>query len=134
MAELEEAEDAFEVEAVAAAAAAGSRSELLPDIEEINSTLRATGDRSEAEADASDAETLGSGARRRGKTRRGFFLVVLLAVIGVLLYMYAPELSEAVPQLAGVMDSYVEAVNAARFWLDDMARSLASGTSGTPEG
>ena len=129
--ELEEAEDAFEVEDIAAAAGvavASSRGELLPDIDEINSTLRATGDRSEGEDDASDVDTIVESARRRGRVRRGFFLVLLLAAIGVFVYVYAGQIAEAVPQLASALESYVNAVNAARFWLDDTARSLASGS------
>jgi hypothetical protein len=49
-AELEDAEDAFTVGAASAAHANGSRRDLLPDIEEINSTLRATEDRGGTEA------------------------------------------------------------------------------------
>lgn len=130
MAELESAEDAFDTDqitAAVAAAAAGSRREQFPDIEEINSTLRATGDRREEEADASDVDTVGSGNRRRGAVRRGFFLVIALAAVGAGVYAYAPQIAEAVPQANDALDTYVSTVDQARFWLDDMARGLASG-------
>ncbi|WP_341863443.1 zinc-ribbon domain-containing protein [Gymnodinialimonas sp. 57CJ19] len=128
IAELENAEDAFETEQISAAvasAAAASRREEFPDIEEINSTLRATGDRREEEASATDVDTIAGPSRRRGSARRGFLLVLVLAAIAAGIYVYAPLIKETVPQVAQVLDSYVEAVNSARFWLDDMARSLA---------
>ena len=126
-AELAAAEDAFDTDAIATAvaqAAAASRRELLPDIEEINSTLRATGDRSEEERDATDADTLGARGRRR-QSRRGFVLVLLLAGLAVGLYAFSEEVGAAVPQVAPALERYVAAVDTARFWLDDMARSLA---------
>lgn len=128
LAELDDAQDAFDtaqIEAAVATAAAASRRELLPDIEEINSTLRATGDRAEGEEDATDVETVGSTARRRSQTRRSFFLVLFIAVLAVVLYVYSSQIGEAVPALAPYLENYVTSVNNARFWLDDMARSLA---------
>lgn len=133
IAELESAQDAFDTDqitATVATAAAASRREQFPDIEEINSTLRATGDRRAEEADATDVDTIGSGNRRRGAVRRGFFSMLILAAIGAGVYAYAGPIKEAVPQAGPVLDSYVQALNSARFWLDDMARSLASSTDG----
>lgn len=132
LAELEGAEDAFdsdEITAAVATAAAASRREQFPDIEEINSTLRATGDRREEEDDATDVDTIDAGNRRRGSVRRGFFLMIILAAIAAGVYAYAPQITEAVPQAGPVLERYVEVVNSARFWLDDMARSLASSTA-----
>jgi hypothetical protein len=133
IAELEGAEDAFESDDDIAAAVAGvtaaSRREIFPDIEEINSTLRATGDRREEEANATDVDTLGSTDRKRGKVRLGFFLVLIIAAIGVGLYAYAPQIAGLVPALASPLDAYVDLVNQGRFWLDDMARSLADTSS-----
>lgn len=128
LAELEGAEDAFDTESISAAvasAAAASRREEFPDIEEINSTLRATGDRHEAEASATDIDTIDNISRRRGAVRRGFFLVIILAAIAVGIYVYAPEIKASVPQAADALDQYVDAVNDVRLWLDDMARALA---------
>ncbi|MBY4894560.1 zinc-ribbon domain-containing protein [Rhodobacteraceae bacterium N5(2021)] len=133
LAELEGAEDAFDTEQISAAvasAAAASRREQFPDIEEINSTLRATGDRHEDEASATDVDTVGAAGRRRGSVRRGFFMMIILAAVLVGIYSYAGQISEAVPQAGPALESYLDTVNAARFWLDDMARSLASGSEG----
>lgn len=130
MADLEGAADAFDTDQISAAvatAAAASRREQFPDIEEINSTLRATGDRHEDEANATDVDTINAGDRRRGSVRRGFFLVIILAAIAAGVYAYAGQITEAVPQAGPVLERYVDTVNGARFWLDDMARSLASG-------
>lgn len=133
LAELEGAADAFDADQISAAvatAAAASRREQFPDIEEINSTLRATGDRKEGEATATDVHTIGSADRRRGAVRRGFLLVIVLAGIAAGAYAYAEQIAEAVPEARVLLERYVDTVNVARFWLDDMARSLASGTDG----
>ncbi len=135
IAELEGAEDAFEADEFAAAVAsatAASRREVFPDIEEINSTLRATGDRREEEANATDVDTVGSTGRRRGKVRLGFFSVLILAAIGVGVYAYAPQIAESVPTLAGPLEAYVGVANQGRFWLDDMARSVIGSTTEQP--
>lgn len=133
--EFDEAEDAFEVEdlAVSAAGAMSSRGELLPDIEEINSTLRATEDRSSAEADASDVDTVVGTSRRRSRFRFGFFLMLFLAVLAALIYIYAPQIAEALPPAGPILERYVDAVNSARFWLDDIARSAAGDATGAGE-
>lgn len=134
LADLDEtAEDAFDaddVKAAVAGATLGSRRELFPDIEEINSTLRATDDRSAAEGDASDYDTLGSVPQRRRRVRIGFFLVIAIALIGLGLYVYAAEIRQMVPQAGPALDSFVAVVDQARLWLDGLARSLASGISG----
>ncbi|ABD53396.1 zinc-ribbon domain-containing protein [Jannaschia sp. CCS1] len=131
LADLEGAADAFDTDQITAAvatAAAASRREQFPDIEEINSTLRATGDRHEGAEDGTDVDTVSAASRRRGSVRRGFFSVILLACIAVGIYAYAGQIAEAVPQLGPALEQYVDAVNSARFWLDDMARSLAGET------
>ncbi len=99
---------------------AGSRKELLPDIEEINSSLRSNaerGDRMIPEPEEVEEE------QRRG-FRFGFLsvLVVILVLTGI--YIFAPQLSKAVPSMAGALDSYVAGVDAARIWLDIKVQAL----------
>lgn len=133
MAELQGAQDAFDTDQITAAvasAAGASRREQFPDIEEINSTLRATGDRHEGEANATDVDTVNAAARRRGSVRIGFFLVIILAVVAVFAYSYADQIADLVPQAGPILDRYADLVNEARFWLDDLARSLVSQTQG----
>jgi len=124
-AELDDAEDAFSP--AAAAAALPPRRELLPDIEEINSTLRATSDRAASEAAASDVDTVDTVPRRRRGMRLGFGLVLLIAGAIIVIYANADTLSAAAPALAGPVDALVSQMDAARFWLDNFARGLASG-------
>lgn len=107
-----------------------SRRELLPDIEEINSTLRATSERG-GEAAAMDApETL---ARRRSGFRMGFSTALLVALVAVGLYLLASTLAQIVPALEPALTSYVAAVDAMRTWLDDQMRSLTESIKGTSE-
>jgi len=93
--------------AVVAATVAGSRRDLLPDIEEINSTLTATGDRTEGEAGEEEVQEQKS---RRG-FRLGFVSILLLIVLMVLLYLFAPQLGAAVPALAPVLAGYLDWAN-----------------------
>ena len=106
--------------AAAAAAAAASRKELLPDIEEINSTLRSSEERGETVADAPEVveET-----KRRG-FRTGFLTVILIVLILILIYVFARNIAELVPALAGPLDSYVSLIDSGRLWLDNKVDGL----------
>lgn len=112
----------------AAAEAAASRRDLLPDIDEINSTLRSTSDRRPASA-AGDHETPGPALAaapetRPGGFRRGFSIVVLLMVLAIALYVLAPRLAEMVPALRGPLAAYVEVMNGLRLWIDEQLRGV----------
>ncbi|WP_299648730.1 zinc-ribbon domain-containing protein [uncultured Tateyamaria sp.] len=104
-------------EAVATAAAIGSRRDLLPDIEEINSTLRSTGDRQGAPAADAAADPAELAPRKSG-FRRGFMLMVLLALILGAIYVFAPAIAQSVPQADPFLSAYVAQVDSARVWLD----------------
>ncbi|MBM2291705.1 zinc-ribbon domain-containing protein [Sulfitobacter pseudonitzschiae] len=109
-------------EAAATAAAAGSRRDLLPDIEEINSTLRSTGDRQIAKGDpAPDAPVR---ERKKRGFRRGFFTSLLIVAVLTVIYVYSPQIVAAVPALEPVMTGYVGTVDQARVWLDSHVTSL----------
>ncbi|QIE46792.1 hypothetical protein G5B38_15370 [Pseudohalocynthiibacter aestuariivivens] len=115
--DIDEAEDTSEIDPT-------SRRGLLPDIEEINSSLRndtGSSDQTNPEDMYPEAD---SGVRGGGGFRRGFVLVVLLAAILTLLYVFAPQIGGAVPALADVLGEYVETVNRARVWLNDLIASL----------
>lgn len=108
-------------EAAATAAAIGSRRDLLPDIEEINSTLRSTSDRqagTTTEMTAIDGAATTASQRSRSGFRRGFFLVVLLALVLGAIYVFAPQIAQAVPQVDPYLSSYVAFVDGLRMWLD----------------
>lgn len=108
-----------EAAVAAATVAAGSRRDLLPDIEEINSTLRSSGERRRP-AEASDADISGTTPRaaKKGRSFRfGFYTILLIAVIGLCLYIYSPQISAAVPAAEGFIQHYIQAIETARAWL-----------------
>jgi predicted Zn finger-like uncharacterized protein len=109
-------------DAAATAAAAGSRRDLLPDIEEINSTLRSTGDRQIARGDpAPDAPVR---ERKKRGFRRGFFISLLIVAVLVLIYVNAAQIVAAVPALEPVMTGFVGTIDQARVWLDSQVTGL----------
>lgn len=98
-----------------------SRRDLLPNIEEINSTLRSNNDRS-PETDA--GQTAQIEVRERRGSRRGFFLTMTIVICLALIYVYAPQLAEAIPQAKPALASYVSIIDAWRVWLDEKVASL----------
>jgi predicted Zn finger-like uncharacterized protein len=112
-------------EAVAAAAtvaATGSRRDLLPDIEEINSTLRASQDREpEVEMIAEEPALIveDPGRRRRG-FRLGFGLMMLLVAGAVILYAFAPQIIAKFPASEPFLIDYIERANALRAQADSV--------------
>lgn len=100
--------------------------ELFPDIEEINSTLRATTDRTTADRVTSDVDTMERRPRRRRGFRLGFFLMVLVAAVAAGAYAYAPEIMAALPQSEPFLTPYVAEVDALRLWLDDSVQALVA--------
>lgn len=109
---------------------AAARRDLLPDIEEINSTLRP----SDALSDPDDVDSLPDLSRRaRSGFRSGFSLMLLLAVIIVAIYIMAPRISEQIPGAAGAMAAYVEVIDGMRAQLDQLiqkATALLRGVAG----
>jgi hypothetical protein len=95
------------------------RRDLLPDVEEINSTLRP----SETEADLDDGVDGPVAAHSGRGFRSGFLWVMTIAMIGAALYLVAPALSRAVPALADPLESYVAAINGLRLELDGLMRT-----------
>lgn len=95
---------------------AGSRRDLLPDIEEINSTLRAASERAEQDGDiAPEAQHT---RRKRSGFRMGFGAMLFIFAILIALYAYAPKIVETVPLSEGLMSRYVTVVDGLRDWLD----------------
>ena len=115
-----------EPDPVQVAAAAGPRRELLPDIEEINSTLRSDTGRTRKIPDVYGAETNNSSRKKKGGFGRGFMLVVLLVVVLALVYVFAPQIAKSVPQVDPYLSSYVSWVDEMRIWLDDQLKALLS--------
>ena len=108
-------DDADEGEEIAAIPpAAATRRDLLPDIEEINSTLTASSDR-QMEDDEEIEEQ-----RTRSGFRRGFILAVVVFALLALIYSQAPRIVDSLPQLEPALSAYVDAVNSLRLWVDGL--------------
>ncbi|SFJ00451.1 MJ0042 family finger-like domain-containing protein [Jannaschia pohangensis] len=114
-------------EALAAAAAPlsarAARKELLPDIEEINSSLRPDERAAEAAAEAGevdDAEEVEPRQKRMSGFRIGFVVAFLVIVILIAVYVFADQIAAAAPQLGDILTNYVA-------WVDAQRVSLASG-------
>lgn len=102
-----------------------SRRELLPDIEEINSSLDAEVRKPAQSDDHATPGTEGLPPQRKSRGFSGGFLIGVL-VIALLwsVYTFAGQISAQVPQLAGPLDSYTRTVDSGRDWLDGQIKSL----------
>jgi len=110
-----------------------TRREMLPAIEEINSTLRATSERRTGEP-AIVADSLPETGRGKSGFRNGFVLILVVAVIGVFAYAMASRIAQQIPGLAQGMTSYVEAVDGMRSWLDAVMQQAISALRGLSDG
>lgn len=97
------------------------RSDLLPDIDEINSSLRSTSERGEQAV----APTTAASPNRRG-FRLGFFGVILIAAIAACVYVYADLIGQNLPQVTDQLTAYVTWVDELRLWLDLRIQSMLS--------
>lgn len=92
-----------------------SRAAVLPNVDEINSTLRPGSDRG---ADRPDMTAAAPVAKSKGGFRAGFLMMILLAAAGAAAYLFAPQIAEAVPDTAGPLEGYVAWVNDTRVTVD----------------
>lgn len=102
-------------------ARAQTRREMLPEIEEINSSLRASSEKRSGEA-AAVSDTM-SAAKSNGGFRSGFVLMLVLAIVLVTVYVMAPRISQQIPGAAAAMKAYVASVDHARLFLDGLMKS-----------
>lgn len=102
-----------------------SRRDLLPDVEDINSTLR-TREAPKVRAVRTPGELMEDPeeVRQRG-FRSGFFLTLIFALLLAMFYVKAGALSASMPATAPALRAYVETVDTARNWLDTKARNVA---------
>ncbi|TCO71164.1 zinc-ribbon domain-containing protein [Rhodovulum euryhalinum] len=114
----------------APAPSAEPRRDLLPDIEEINSTLKASSDRgADSIVTAEDQK-----AEERSAFRKGFGLVVLAAVLALAAYLLAPTIAGLDPALDGPMTAYVGAIDAARVWINTAVSQAVDGVARALQG
>ncbi len=115
-----------------------SRRSLFPDIEEINSSLGPE-PAPYANAGSSEYEAYPEPEQQaRGGFRGGFLLSLLVAVLALLVYVFAAPIAAQVPALEGVLADYVTWVDGLRVWLDGQIAALMlwldSVVAGTPGG
>ncbi|MDU8944031.1 zinc-ribbon domain-containing protein [Ovoidimarina sediminis] len=103
------------------------RKSMLPDIDDINATLTATRDRRTPEPPVITADEI---ARRRTGFRIGFSGVMAMAVLLILVYLYAPQIADAVPGLEGALAAYVDWANGMRLSLDAVLASTVDRITG----
>ncbi|MDW3225095.1 MAG: zinc-ribbon domain-containing protein [Paracoccaceae bacterium] len=104
-----------------AVAVASTRRALLPDIQEINSTMRSNNDRSPNEDPGQTAQIE---ARERRGFARGFTLMVVLAAVLTLLYVMSPQVAKALPQAEAGINAYVATVDQGRAWLNGQIEAI----------
>lgn len=114
--------------AEAALVAKASRRELLPDIEEINSTLRPTSERRNEPAAHGARQTL---RQRRSGFRRGFLTSISGMSLLLLVYVFAGGISRAVPASEPLLARYTAAVDGMRLWLENSMRTTTESLKST---
>lgn len=102
-----------------------ARRDLLPDVEEINSTLQPADDGFDPDAAVEALPDL-----TKGSFRSGFVLMVFLALVAAVVYVMAPRLSAAIPGLDGTLTAYVGFVDGLRGSLDRLMESAANMLAG----
>ena len=95
-----------------------SNRDLLPDIEEINSTLTATPEQTQNATDDDGVDLARLARRRKTGFRAGFGLMLILAVAATGTYVFAPALATQYPEAQGALAAYVTGTDAVRLWLD----------------
>ena len=105
-------------------APAPSRRNLLPDIEELSSTLQP----GSAPRRLGDAQTALPPTAQDERTgfRQGLSLVLLIAMLLVGLYALAPMIARQVPALGEALGGYVALVDSLRTWIAESLRGIAA--------
>lgn len=105
-----------------AATSGGSRRDLLPDIEEINSTLSAAPGRDAVyEIDEEEEDE-----RRRAGFRLGFSAVITVTAVALLAYAFAPQIAARFPASEPALAAYVGWMNGLRDALDALLQKAGS--------
>ncbi len=104
-----------------------SRREMLPNIEEINYSLRPG---EVAVDDDGEAYEIVRRPAPRSGFRSGFVLMLVLAGLIIAVYVMAPRIAEQIPAAKPTLDIYVAGVDSARSWLDAATRSVVTSLRG----
>lgn len=96
----------------------GRKSNGLPNIDEINSTLSSKSDR---EKKAKVKKIQAAGSEKQGSPfRNGFYLVLVVAMLAVGVYAFAPEIVTLVPEAEEPLTLYVDMANDVRDIIDEL--------------
>ncbi|MDQ2066361.1 zinc-ribbon domain-containing protein [Xinfangfangia sp. CPCC 101601] len=104
-----------------------ARRDLLPDVEEINSTLQ-PGDAAALDAEVEALPDLTSGSR---SFRVGFLFAILILLLASAAYVLAPQLGAQLPQIQPHLDSYVSFVDGLRIWLNQQMNAATASLTST---
>lgn len=97
-----------------------SRKDRLPDVEELNSALRAeTGLETNGELQTDEIEDAVI-APHRSMFRIGFLLAVVIALVLLSLYVLEPQIIAAVPGMKPQLDSFTNVIDNARLTLEGL--------------
>lgn len=108
----------------------GSRRNLFPDIEEINSSLSASGNAAGSLAPALSEDM--PPPRRGGGFRTGFRLAVVTCLIALAVYLMAPSIAGLWPAARAPLAQYVQAVDEGRALLSATVTGLLARLSTSP--
>jgi hypothetical protein len=103
-----------------------ARRTRLPDVEEINSTLRP----SEGAETEADLAAMAAAPEGRSGFRSGFLLVMTLAILASALYGSADAIASAVPALEGPLRGFVGFIDSLRLQLDGLMQSATVAIDG----
>lgn len=110
-----------------------TRREMLPEIEEINSSLRASSEKRKGGA-AALVETMPAPPRKSSGFRNGFLLMVLIAAALVVVYVMAPRIAQQIPGAAGALKTYVAMVDSLRVVLHGVTQDAIDWLRGAAGG
>jgi predicted Zn finger-like uncharacterized protein len=96
--------------------AKSTRGALLPDIDEINSTLSTSSTEWPSDSDAAIATT------QKGQRRLGFLVGIAIIIAAAALYYYADTLGDQIPSWKEPLELYQQWVNTMRIGLDQWIR------------
>jgi len=94
----------------------------LPDIDELNSSLRSANDKSRPAEHKGQPVT----PRRKVAGRVGFYLAVWIALLLTATYTLDEQIVSSVPQAEPFLDSYTTQVDKGRLWLDGVANDVVA--------
>jgi len=103
-----------------------TRRGLLPDIDDINSTIASAQPAAKEDLSARDGSKVAAPERSTGGFRRGLRLAVMLAIIATAAYIFSPVIAETIPATAEPLIAYVETVNGWRAQLNEAVAPLVA--------